>query len=98
MSETYHQLFNEWGELAESGEFESCLEALEASVALLERGGLSLATMTDCYELGLKLSRRCTTLLREAELRVSIIDQEYAEQRDEPSPEFDDEESAAEIE
>lgn len=98
MSDSFHLLFNEWSELAETGEFEQCLEALEESVVLLERGGLSLATMTDCYELGLKLSRRCTTLLREAELRVSIIDQEYAEQRDAPSPEYDDDESPDEIE
>ena len=72
--------FDAWRSLAETGEFEPVLAALEASVAKLEKGGLSLATMTECYELGLKLSRRCSELLRTAELRITMLDQEYAEQ------------------
>jgi exonuclease VII small subunit len=35
--------------------------------------------MTACYELGLRLSRRCSTLLREAELRISLLDQSLAD-------------------
>ena len=70
--------FTEWRKLAESGEFEPVLAALEESVALLEQGGLTLAAMSECYELGLRLSRRCTTLLRDAELRITLLDQEYA--------------------
>ena len=70
--------FTEWRQLAESGEFEPVLAALEESVALLEQGGLTLAAMSECYELGLRLSRRCTTLLRDAELRITLLDQEYA--------------------
>jgi exodeoxyribonuclease VII small subunit len=73
--------FASWRALSETGDFEAVLAALEESVALLERGGLPLATMTECYELGLKLSRRCTTLLREAELRIFTLDQEYADQQ-----------------
>lgn len=73
--------FESWRQLAETGEFEPVLAALEESVALLERGGLTLATMTECYELGLKLSRRSTELLRAAELRISTLDHEYADQQ-----------------
>lgn len=71
--------FKTWQIIAESGDFEASLSALEQSVALLEQGGLSLANMTDCYELGLKLSKRCSDLLREAELRVTLLDREFAE-------------------
>ena len=74
--------FTEWRKLAESGEFEPVLAALEESVALLEQGGLTLAAMSECYELGLRLSRRCTTLLRDAELRITLLDQEYARSED----------------
>lgn len=79
MSDSIEAQFAEWSRLADDGEFEPALEALEASVALLEDGGLSLATMTECYELGLRLSRRCSTLLRDAELRISLLDQSFAE-------------------
>lgn len=74
----YEARFAEWRELAATGEFEPALAALEASVTLLESGGLTLAAMTDCYELGLRLSRRCADLLRAAELRISVLDQEFA--------------------
>ncbi len=77
--------FQTWREIAESGEFEPALAALEASVTMLEKGGLSLATMTECYELGLKLSRRCSELIRAAELRITMLDQEYAAQVEAPS-------------
>ncbi|MGH2548948.1 MAG: exodeoxyribonuclease VII small subunit [Thermomicrobiales bacterium] len=64
-----------WTELAESGDFEATYAALEQSVALLETGGLSLSLMTECYEVGLRLSKRCNDLLRSAELRVSVLEQ-----------------------
>lgn len=82
MSESNEERFAAWSQLAQDGEFEPALAALEASVALLEDGGLSLATMTECYELGLRLSRRCSTLLREAELRISLLDQTFADDAD----------------
>ena len=81
--------FTEWRKLAESGEFEPVLAALEESVALLEQGGLTLAAMSECYELGLRLSRRCTTLLRDAELRITLLDQEYARSEDDSTFEED---------
>ena len=82
MSDSEATPFQTWREIAETGEFEAALAALEASVATLEKGGLSLATMTECYELGLKLSRRCSELIRAAELRITLLDQEYAAQID----------------
>lgn len=91
MTEPESSKFESWRILAETGEFEPVLAALEASVALLEQGGLPLATMTECYELGLKLSRRCTNLLRDAELRIFTLDQEYADQQLTSSPEDEDE-------
>ena len=81
--------FTEWRQLSESGEFEPVLAALEESVALLEQGGLTLAAMSECYELGLRLSRRCTTLLRDAELRITLLDQEYARSEDDSTFEED---------
>lgn len=68
-----------WTKLAEEGDFEATYTALEESVALLEAGGLSLSLMTDCYEVGLRLSKRCSDLLRSAELRVSVLEQSLIE-------------------
>ncbi len=61
--------------LASTGEFEAVKEGLERCVALLEQGGLTLSASVDYYELGLLLSARCQTLLREAELRISVLEQ-----------------------
>lgn len=69
----------EWAKLAEEGDFEPAYDALEQAVALLEEGGLSLSLMTDCYEVGLRLSKRCNDLLRSAELRVSVLEQTLVE-------------------
>jgi len=44
-------------------------------VALLEQGGLTLSASVDCYEVGLLLSARCQILLRDAELRISVLEQ-----------------------
>ena len=68
-----------WSKLADDGEFEPTYEALEQAVAWLETGGLSLSLMTECYELGLRLSKRCDDLLRSAELRVSVLEQTLIE-------------------
>ncbi len=89
--------FEAWQAVAESGNFEASLDALEQSVALLEHGGLSLGDMTTCYELGLKLSRRCSDLLRDAELKITLLDREFsadhapAEGFDRFDPDDDDE-------
>lgn len=75
----------DWTKLAESGDFESAYAALEESVALLETGGLSLSLMTECYEVGLRLSKRCNDLLRSAELRVSLLEQSLIETDESPA-------------
>lgn len=61
--------------LAANGDFEAVKDGLERCVALLEQGGLTLSESVDYYELGLLLSARCQTLLREAELRISVLEQ-----------------------
>ena len=60
------------------GSFEDALGALEAVVAHLERGRLSIDESVTWYELGLGLSRRCADLLQQAELRISTIEEQYA--------------------
>jgi exodeoxyribonuclease VII small subunit len=62
-------------QLAATGEFEAVKEGLERCVELLEQGGLTLSESVDYYELGLLLSARCQTLLRDAELRISVLEQ-----------------------
>ena len=62
-------------QLAATGEFEAVKDGLERCVALLEQGGLTLSESVDYYELGLLLSARCQTLLRDAELRISVLEQ-----------------------
>jgi exodeoxyribonuclease VII small subunit len=71
--------------LLEEGSFEETLATLEAVVDHLERGRLALAESVAWYEVGLALSRRCTDLLGQAEIRISELETEYgltAEPRD----------------
>jgi exodeoxyribonuclease VII small subunit len=60
--------------LAELGSFEETLAALEAVVDILERGQLAIDDAVAWYEVGLALSQRCATLLDEAELKISALD------------------------
>lgn len=64
--------------LTKGGSFEEALAALEAVVDVLERGRLSMTESLTWYEIGLGLSRRCSDLLQQAELRISIIEERYA--------------------
>ena len=63
--------------LIENGAFEETLEALEAVVEHLERGRLTMDESIAWYEAGLGLSRRCSDLLEQAELRINRLDAEY---------------------
>lgn len=72
--------FAEWESLVESGTFEEAYAALEASVQLLETGGLPLEALTRCYEAGIRLSQRCARLLREAELKITVLEEALAEE------------------
>ncbi len=49
------------------------MAALEAIVALLDSGDLSLDQSLDCFELGARLSTRCQRLLEQAELRIELV-------------------------
>jgi exodeoxyribonuclease VII small subunit len=60
--------------LLEHGTFEETLHALEAVVERLERGRISIDEAVNWYELGLALSRRCTELLEQAELRITSLE------------------------
>jgi exodeoxyribonuclease VII small subunit len=62
---------------AEHGSFEESLHALEAAVAHLEQGRLSLADAMAWYEIGLALAARCSQLLAQAELQVRSLDDSY---------------------
>lgn len=63
--------------LIQNGSFEETLEALEAVVEHLERGRLTMDESIAWYEAGLGLSRRCSELLEQAELRITRLDAEY---------------------
>ncbi|MGH2615860.1 MAG: exodeoxyribonuclease VII small subunit [Thermomicrobiales bacterium] len=64
--------------LASEGSFEETLMALEAVVDHLERGRLSIDESVSWYEIGLRLSRRCTDMLQQAELRIRSVEDRYA--------------------
>ena len=53
--------------------FEKAMSELEAIVSELERGDVSLEASIAKYERGELLKKRCETLLREAEMRISKI-------------------------
>jgi len=55
------------------GNLEKSLEELEALVARLEGGDLSLEQALEEFERGVKLTRQCQTALKEAEQKVEIL-------------------------
>src|SRR5215208_4607670 len=63
--------------LIEQGAFEETLSALELVVEHLERGRLTMDESIAWYEAGLRLMRRCSHLLEQAELRISELDAEH---------------------
>ncbi len=62
-----------WQRVSVDGSFEESIEALEAIVALLDSGDLTLEQSLDCFELGARLGDRCQRLLEQAELRVQLV-------------------------
>jgi exodeoxyribonuclease VII small subunit len=67
-----------WQQAHDHGTFEEVYEALESVVARLEQGQLRLDDGVACYELGVRLARRCGQILDGAELRVSQLDASLA--------------------
>jgi exodeoxyribonuclease VII small subunit len=57
----------------EEPDFESALEQLEALVARLEKGELSLEESLKQYETGVALTRRCQEILDKAQQRVEEL-------------------------
>lgn len=54
-------------------EFETSLDALEALVARMEGGQLTLEESLASYEQGVGLYRKCQAALEQAELRVKLL-------------------------
>lgn len=54
-------------------DFEGSLESLEALVARMETGDMSLEESLAAYERGVGLYRRCQQALEQAELRVRLL-------------------------
>ena len=60
-------------------DFEALYGQLEETVSKLENGGLTLEQSLALYEEGMKLARRCQELLQHAELRVTKLQEAFAE-------------------
>ena len=75
--------------------FEEAYRRLEAAVARLEQGELSLADSESLYRQGMELAQYCQRLLTEAELRITQV----GNNRDAPppSPPPDDDNDAWEL-
>ncbi len=63
---------------AEAEGFEAQYKRLEESVAKLEEGDLTLEESLALYEDGMKLAKKCQELLKSAELRVTKLQEEFA--------------------
>ncbi len=59
--------------------FEELYRRLEEVVAKLEEGGLTLDESLSLYEEGMGLARRCQEQLQAAELRVTRLQEAFAE-------------------
>lgn len=53
-------------------DYEAALAALEQTVERLGQGQEDLAESVRAYERGLRLARRCSQLLRDAERRIEL--------------------------
>lgn len=60
-------------ESSKQSNFEESLRRLEEIVTLLDGGKADLETSLACYEEGVKLLRRCRSILTEAEQRIEIL-------------------------
>lgn len=68
------------GPAAQGETFEQAFTRLEESVRRLEAGQLTLDEATKIYEEGMRLAKRCNELLSRAELRITRLQSEFAEQ------------------
>jgi exodeoxyribonuclease VII small subunit len=63
---------------AKADGFEAQYRQLEQVVAKLEAGDLTLEESLALYEDGMKLAKRCQDLLKDAELRVTRLQEQFA--------------------
>jgi exodeoxyribonuclease VII small subunit len=63
-------------------DFETLYKRLEETVSRLEEGGLTLDQSIELYEEGMKLAKRCQELLRDADLKVTKLQEEFASLRE----------------
>ncbi len=59
--------------------FEAQYKRLEAAVAKLEEGDLTLEESLALYEDGMKLAKQCQEQLKDAELRVTKLQEQFAD-------------------
>lgn len=64
----------------ETASFEHNFNELESLVRKLETEALSLEDALSCFENGVRLTRECETVLKEAEQKVKIISQAQMQQ------------------
>jgi exodeoxyribonuclease VII small subunit len=72
-------------EILQHGSFEEAMTALEFVVQKLEEGQLAIADAVDWYELGLALMHRCATMLDEAELNITTLEESYGLRQADPA-------------
>lgn len=65
-----------------TGEFERLYQRLEETVRRLDDGGLGLDESIQLYESGMRLAQRCRQMLDTAELRISELEREFADDGD----------------
>ena len=58
--------------------FEVLYGRLEDAVSKLEKGGLTLEESLSLFEEGMKLARRCQEMLQQAELRITRLQESFA--------------------
>ncbi len=63
--------------------FEQQLSELEALVAHMEKGDISLEDSLKSFEKGIKLTRSCQQSLKEAELKVKVLLSENSDEESE---------------
>jgi len=64
---------------AKADGFEAQYKRLEAAVAKLEEGDLTLEESLALYEDGMKLAKQCQEQLKDAELRVTKLQEQFAD-------------------
>ncbi len=64
---------------AKADGFEAQYKRLEAAVAKLEEGDLTLEESLALYEDGMKLAKQCQELLKDAELRVTKLQEQFGD-------------------